>query len=30
VGDLIYDTYLRYLIKATVQLDDPELKEMNL
>ncbi len=28
VGDLIYDTYLRYLIKATVRLDDPELREM--
>jgi hypothetical protein len=28
VGDLIYDTYLRYLIKATVRLDDPELKKM--
>ena len=28
VGDLIYDTYLRYLIKATVKLDDPKLREM--
>ena len=28
IGDLIYDTYLRQLRKATVRLDDPLLKQM--
>ncbi|MEI9897789.1 MAG: hypothetical protein WDN28_29010 [Chthoniobacter sp.] len=30
IGDLVYDSYLRYLVESTVKLDDPRLREIIL